>query len=846
MKLAFAAPLPPWTIPTAALAAGLLRALQQAGDIRALVENPYRVRAGLVAKDRLHPLSDLPQLIARGEVDVPVYLVGDDPLHLHQLRFVREVPGLLVLPQLHLDGLKQCLSAAIGGKKVEFVRGFEDGRELAAVLADMSRAVVVASAAQRSTLLQSAPSANVHVVPGLLGEAGQGPVDLERADFAPVARALREIAAALPTKAAPPRSDASQWPLVTAVVIGYNSKDIVGPCLQTLLDQDYPNLEVVVVDNASKDGTAEFVRTNFPSIRLIASQVNLGFAEGNNLVFRTSQAKYVVLLNQDAYADRNWVTELVRCAEMDERIGSVGSKMLFHRCPTLINSTAIEINEAGWGWDRQVGERDENPSPLPEEVFGGCGGAVLYRKQALDEVGGFDSAFFMYYEDTDLAWRLRIAGYDNLYAPLAVVRHDFHGDTGATPGRLFRRRFMSERNRWATLVKNLDWGTLCRVLPKIRKYDKGRIAWLEQAVANKHDPEFHGQVAKIIRQAWTHNLVRLPQLLLRRWRTQRLRKVSNEVARRFLVPGINEGGHQGDVDNFHDRFSATRRSAIAMGVTDKGSIGSGWHTLENPPGAAAPYRWCKGKAWFYLEAPAGTRSVFVRLASPIRQHTFRLLAEGKDLGGCTIDEHARDYCFELPDDLPRGELLEFTIEAQTIQPKQAGMSGDIRDLGVIVFSASCASVLPVGVRPGNHLVGSGFDREAAPKRSVIVMGETDEGVLGVGFHGVEGTPGVQTYRWCGGHAQAYLQAPSTASSIVCKLASPLRPHQLKLFAEDQQLGEVTVGGGAQEFRFDLPSDLPRDVLVELTIESQTTRPKDLGTSPDTRDLGVLVFELRAE
>ena len=104
---------------------------------------------------------------------------------------------------------------------------------------------------------------------------------------------------------------------------------------------------------------------------------NAGASSGNNLVFRTTKSKYVVLLNQDAYAQRNWVTELVRAAEMDERIGSVGSKMLFFRCPTLLNSTAIEINEAGWGWDRQVGERDENPSPMPEEVFGGCGGAVF-------------------------------------------------------------------------------------------------------------------------------------------------------------------------------------------------------------------------------------------------------------------------------------------------------------------------------------------------------------------------------------------------------------------------------------------------------------------------------------
>jgi GT2 family glycosyltransferase len=662
--------------------------------------------------------------------------------------------------------------------------------------------------------------------------------------MAPLAALLRQIAGALP--AVPPRPAAERQPPVTAVVIGYNSKDIVGPCLQTLLDQDYPDLEVVVVDNASKDGTADFVRSSFPSIRVIASDVNLGFAEGNNLVFRTTASKYVALLNQDAYAARNWITELVRCAEMDERIGSVGSKMLFHRCPTLINSTAIEINEAGWGWDRQVGERDENPSPMPEEVFGGCGGAVMYRKAALDHVGGFDRAFFMYYEDTDLAWRLRLAGYDNLYAPLAVVRHDFHGDTGATPGRLFRRRFMSERNRWATLVKNLDWPTLRRVVPRIRRYDKGRVEWLERAVRENHDPEFHGQIAKIIKRAWRYNLLRLPQLLWRRHRTQRLRAVSPEVARRFIVEGINEGGHQGDVDNFHDRFSAARRAAFAMGENDVGSIGSGWHTLENPPGAAAPYRWCKGRAWFYLEPGPAARAVRLRLASPIRPHPVTRFAEDGELGSCRIDEHAGDYCFVLPESLPRQELLEFAIASETVRPKDAGLSGDIRDLGVVVFGARCSDDVPAGVHGGQHFIGRGFDRTQAPRRAAIVMGENDDGVLGAGFHGVERPPGAPAYRWCGGRAQAYLQPPTDASAIVCKLASPLRPHQLRLFAEEHVLGEVTVAASAAEFRFDLPREVPREVLLELTLESQTVRPKDLGSSPDARDLGVLVFELRAE
>ena len=679
MKPALSAPLPLWTTPMAKLAAGLLRGMQRRGSVHALVENPYRTQPGLVPGEWLRPLCDLPLLRQEGRIDVPLYLVGNDLLHLHQLRYLRMVPGLLVLPDLDLEVLRRGLQAEIGGQSRLLYHGFEQGDDFAALLVSMSRGVVVATQDQAAHLRQSVPDVAVHVVPELL----------EDADTA--GDRLWQIASELPSIEPAIRPEASDdLPSVTAVVIGYNSKDIVGPCLQTLLDQDYPNLEVVVVDNASKDGTADFIRENFPSIRLIASDENLGFAEGNNLVFRESQSKYIALLNQDAYAKRNWVTELVRCAELDDSIGSVGSKMLMDRCPTLINSTAIEINEAGWGWDRQVGEKDENPSPMPEEVFGGCGGAVMYRKSALDQVGGFDPAFFMYYEDTDLAWRLRLAGYTNLYAPMAVVRHDFHGDSGATPGRLYRRRFMSERNRWATLVKNLDWKTLRRVLPKIRKYDRGRLEWLQKAVADNHNPEFHGEIATIIKKAWRYNVVRLPQLLMRRRRTQKLRKVAPEIGRRFIVPGINEGGHQGDVESFHDRFSASRRQGIVMGESDDGCLGSGWHTLEKPPGAVSAYRWCKGRAWLYMEPAAGSTSVRCKLVSPLRHHAFQLYAESELLGEVSVTNEQQEYTFDLPVDLPRNELLEFTIECQTLNPKQEGMSGDIRDLGVIVFSVGVA------------------------------------------------------------------------------------------------------------------------------------------------------------
>ena len=127
------------------------------------------------------------------------------------------------------------------------------------------------------------------------------------------------------------------------------------------------------------------------------------------------------------------------------------------------------------------------------------------------------------------------------------------------------------------------------------------------------------------------------------------------------------------------------------------------------------------------------------------------------------------------------------------------------------------------------------------------MGESDDGVLGVGFYAVEQPPGAaQAYRWCGEFARIYLQPPPDARALVATLASPLRAHALTLFAEGQEFGRVTVGPATEEFRFLLPQHLSRGGIVEFTLQTQTVNPKDIGLSLDARDLGLMVFELRAE
>ena len=300
MKLALTAPLPPWPLPLAHFAAHLLWALREKATVFALCDAPYRVPPLFLGGVAAQPFCDLPSLLRTKAVEVPIHLIGDDPCHLSQLRFVRECPGILVLPTLSLDRLRASLAAELFFTQLPFVHGFQ-GESLAIVLALLSRAVLVASEADAEFLRGMVPTIEVVALAGL---------SLTAPDVRAVAAALQQLAKKLcavpvagPAAALLPES----LPRVAAIVVTYNSRSIVAPCVQSLLDQDWPALDILVVDNQSADGTADFIRSQFPSVRVIDSGANLGFGGGNNLGIKSADAKYVVLLNQDAIAQRDWV-----------------------------------------------------------------------------------------------------------------------------------------------------------------------------------------------------------------------------------------------------------------------------------------------------------------------------------------------------------------------------------------------------------------------------------------------------------------------------------------------------------------------------------------------------------
>ena len=261
----------------------------------------------------------------------------------------------------------------------------------------------------------------------------------------------------------PPQSSiaarAGTAPVVTVsvVVVTWQGAHLLGPCLDSLARQTYPH-EVIVVDNASTDGTAAVLAAR-PDVRVIANEENLGFAGGAQQGLDAATGEWVAFLNNDAIAEPDWLATLVIAAQSGPDVAAVTSLLLLAGSqPPRVNNAGVVLLPTLYGADRAA---DADPATVaePADVFGFSGGAALLRRSAALAVGGFPVRFFLYYEDTDLSWRLRLAGWSIRYEPSAVVHHR-HAASSDVSSQLFA--FHNERNRLLTLARCAPAGPAAR------------------------------------------------------------------------------------------------------------------------------------------------------------------------------------------------------------------------------------------------------------------------------------------------------------------------------------------------------------------------------------------------
>jgi GT2 family glycosyltransferase len=301
------------------------------------------------------------------------------------------------------------------------------------------------------------------------------------------------------------------------VVVNFNGRDFLEPCLESILAQTVPASEVIVVDNGSSDDSVSLVRGREPAVRLIEAGRNLGFPAACNRGIKASSGELVAILNNDIVLHPQWLENLLKYDR--EPWDFWASRIMFAREPTLVDSAGDGMAVVGAGF--KVGYR-QPASRFDEvrEVFGPCAAAALYRRSMLEALGGFDPDFFLVYEDADLSMRARLRGHRCLYVPEAMVCHHVNSSI-----RSFSETYVyyGHRNSEFLFWQNMPALLLLLYLPERAAFNLLSFAFFAS----------RGRGGAFIR-AKLDVLRSWRRILVKRRSVQRDRRVTSRVFRRIL------------------------------------------------------------------------------------------------------------------------------------------------------------------------------------------------------------------------------------------------------------------------------------------------------------------------
>lgn len=320
-------------------------------------------------------------------------------------------------------------------------------------------------------------------------------------------------------------------PRLTVAVLSYDGRHLLETVLPSLAAQRFRSFEVVVVDNGSGDDTIAWMGEHWPAVQVVSLPENIGVTGALNVCAGVGRGELVGLLNNDLELHPDCLGELVAALDAHPEAGWAGGKLMdFHR-RGIIDGAGDVFTWSSAGHRRGHGERDRGQYDDPRAIFGACGGAAVYRRAALEAVGGFDEAFFAFYEDIDWDFRAQLAGYSCRYVPSAVVYH--MGSATIGRGLTDFTRYHLWRNTLWVVGKNTPAGMLVRHLPElvVGQLTNLAVAWWDGKLA-------------LLARAWRDALRDLPSLLRKRRAAQRRRRVSAlrlEAVIGLMPPGSDAG-----------------------------------------------------------------------------------------------------------------------------------------------------------------------------------------------------------------------------------------------------------------------------------------------------------------
>lgn len=316
--------------------------------------------------------------------------------------------------------------------------------------------------------------------------------------------------------------------LVSVVIPNWNGKRFLTGVLDSLAKQTYKQVEVVVVDNGSHDGSVEFIRENYPTVQLALYEKNTGFAVAVNRGIRESKGEFIALINNDTVLEDEFIAELVKGMDEHPECGSLGCKMLAYDDHSLLDGVGDGYRRGGL--PGRIGHREKDTGLFDEGryILGACGGAALYRRSLFCDIGLFDDDYFAYLEDVDIALRAQSAGYKCYYIPTARIYHLGCGTTGSGYSPLVVK--LSAQNNWNTIVKNIPMPLLIKFLPQIAFWQAYYLA----VVCVRG-----GQVLPWLEGSFKALLL-LPRMLGKRAQINKKRKVSLKYFEDVIVESEND------------------------------------------------------------------------------------------------------------------------------------------------------------------------------------------------------------------------------------------------------------------------------------------------------------------
>ncbi len=337
----------------------------------------------------------------------------------------------------------------------------------------------------------------------------------------------------------------SEFPKRIAVlVLNFNGAHFLPHCFHSLLEITYPPFDIYLIDNGSTDSSAEWARTHCPEVRVIENEKNLGFAGAYDRVIRELDHEYVVLLNNDTVVDEKWLEALLEVAESNPKVGACGSKILMMWDRSVIDHAGGMLTVIGSGLDLGKWLKNRADREEAREIGFGCGCSLLIRRETYLEVGGFDPDYFMYHEDVDLCWRMRLFGYSVMYVPDSLVYHSLGG--GKIRGTEYpSKTYLCQKNRLANMIKNMGPCTLARGALVSAAYDAIRM--MRFIGMRRFD------LLKMLFLGYVDTMLNLKGLLAKRSYVESRRKLSDRQIKQFFNPLISSAFDYGRLMKMQDK-----------------------------------------------------------------------------------------------------------------------------------------------------------------------------------------------------------------------------------------------------------------------------------------------------